>query len=173
MPTSYQSPSRGDASDARTSSQTQHTNVSNDRPTVGSILDKKGGNVISISAGSTVENAVMLLKERRIGALAVTDQNGALCGILSERDIVRKLAETPGQTLPQVVKDLMTSSVKTCAPGEDLLSVLRTMTEGRFRHMPVVEDDCLIGMVTIGDVVHFRLTQLEHEALQLKQLIVG
>lgn len=173
MPTSYQSPSQGDATDARTSSQSQQTNVSNDRPTVGSILDQKGGNIISISASSTVQNAVMLLKEKRIGALAVTDQNGALCGILSERDIVRKLAETPGQTLPQVVKDLMTSSVKTCTPGDDLLSVLRTMTDGRFRHMPVVQDDRLIGMVTIGDVVNFRLTQLEHEALQLKQLIVG
>lgn len=173
MPTSYQSPSRGDVSDERTSSQTQQTNVSNDRPTVGSILDQKGGNIISISASSTVENAVMLLKDKRIGALAVTDQNGALCGILSERDIVRKLAETPGQTLPQVVRDLMTSSVKTCAPGDELLTVLRIMTDGRFRHMPVIEGDRLIGMITIGDVVNFRLTQLEHEALQLKQLIVG
>lgn len=173
MPKSNQSPSRGGASDARTASQSQQTNVSNDRPTVDSILNNKGRNITSISASSTVENAVMLLKEKRIGALAVTDQNGALCGILSERDIVRKLAETPGQTLPQVVRDLMTSSVKTCAPDDDLLSVLRTMNNGRFRHMPVVEGDRLIGMVSIGDLVNFRLNQLEHEALQLKQLIVG
>ena len=92
---------------------------------------------------------------------------------LSERDIVRKLAETPGQTLPQTVAENMTRDVVTCGTQDTLVEVLRSMSEGRFRHMPVVEAGMLKGMVTIGDVVNYRLNELEHEALQLKQLIVG
>jgi CBS domain-containing protein len=107
----------------------------------------------------------------------VTDDAGDLCGILSERDIVRKLAETPGQTLAQSVEENMTRDVQTCAPQDALIGVLRQMTEGRFRHMPVVDPqggtNRLCGMITIGDVIQFRLRTLEHEALQMKQLIVG
>ncbi|EEE35929.1 CBS domain protein [Rhodobacteraceae bacterium KLH11] len=114
-----------------------------------------------------------ILRDKRIGAVVVTDQNGALQGILSERDIVRRMAETPGQTLPQSVADLMTSEVKTCAPDDLLNDVLKTMTDGRFRHMPVLSDGKLRGVITIGDVVHFRLKELEYEALKMKQMIVG
>ena len=103
----------------------------------------------------------------------VTDQNGALQGILSERDIVRRMADTPGQTLPQSVEALMTREVQTCAPEDRLMDVLKTMTEGRFRHMPVLSDGRLCGVITIGDVVHFRLQELEYEALRMKQMIVG
>ena len=173
MPTSYQAPMRGDASTEKTVSQSSDSNVARDTATVSKLLEGKGGDVISIRPQDTIAAAVTILRDKRIGALVVTDAGGALQGILSERDIVRKLAETPGQTLPQKVEDNMTREVMTCAPDENLVTVLRRMNEGRFRHLPVVDDGRLCGMVTIGDVVSYRLNELEYEALQLKQMIVG
>ena len=173
MPTSYQSPMRGDANTEKTVSQSSDSNVAKDTATVGKLLEGKSGDVISIRPQDTISAAVALLRDKRIGALVVTNADGALQGILSERDIVRKLAETPGQTLPQKVEDNMTRDVMTCAPDETLVTVLRRMNEGRFRHLPVVDDGRLCGMVTIGDVVSYRLNELEYEALQLKQMIVG
>ncbi len=170
---SYQAPMRKDKQDQRTYSQSQTSNFSSDHAKVATILDNKGSDIFSIRPEDTLRKAVEVLRDHRIGALVVTDEAGSLVGILSERDIVRKLAETPGQTLPQQVKDVMTKEVKTCAPDESLIAVLQRMTEGRFRHLPVLENSKLVGLVTIGDVVHFRLTEAEHEALQLKQLIVG
>ncbi|MEM1400652.1 MAG: CBS domain-containing protein [Pseudomonadota bacterium] len=169
----YQAPMRKDKQSQRTHSQSQTTNFASDKASVATILEQKGSDVFSISPSDTLHRAVELLRDRRIGALVVTDEAGTLVGILSERDIVRKLAETPGQTLPQLVNDVMTKEVKTCEPADKLVTVLTTMTEGRFRHLPVVEGGKLVGLVTIGDVVQFRLTEAEHEALQLKQLIVG
>lgn len=173
MPESYRAPMRKDKQSDRTFSQSSASNVSADQATVAKIISQKGGEVFSIGPGETLGRAVEILRDRRIGALMVTDEAGTLIGILSERDIVRKLADTPGQTLPQLVQDIMTKDVKTCSPGETLIAVLKQMTAGRFRHVPVVDGGKLIGMVTIGDVVNFRLTELEHETLQLKQLIVG
>lgn len=173
MPTSYQAPMRKDQAKSRTHSQDQSTNLQPESATVGTVLGQKGGEVFTIAPGETLGHAVEILRDRRIGALMVADASGALCGILSERDIVRKLADTPGQTLPKLVSEVMTSTVETCAPDDALVSVLKRMTEGRFRHMPVVDSDKLVGMITIGDVVNFRLNELEYEALQMKQLIVG
>ncbi|MBO9398188.1 CBS domain-containing protein [Shimia sp. R9_2] len=173
MPSSYQAPNRQSEEKQRTLSQTASTNTSATTATVQMVLDQKGKDVFSIRPQDTLGATVKVLKERRIGALLVTDANGALIGILSERDIVRKLAETPGQTLPQKVEDVMTTNVQTCTIDDSLVDVLRRMTEGRFRHMPVMDKTGLAGMVTIGDVVNYRLVELEHEALQLKQLIVG
>jgi CBS domain-containing protein len=173
MPSSYQAPNRKSEGKAKTSSQSTGTNTSSGLATVQKVLDHKGGSVFSIRPQDTLGDAVKVLRDRRIGALLVTDAKGSLQGILSERDIVRKLAETPGQTLPQLVSDVMTTKVQTCTPDDPMVSALRRMTEGRFRHMPIADDTGLIGMVTIGDLVNYRLTELEHEALQLKQLIVG
>ncbi|MEM8699010.1 MAG: CBS domain-containing protein [Pseudomonadota bacterium] len=173
MPESYRPPLRQDKQSDRTYSQSTSSNFSADHATVDKVLGQKGGEVFSISPGETLGRAVEVLRDRRIGALLVTDETGQLAGILSERDIVRKLADTPGQTLPQLVQDVMTKEVVTCTRNETLIAVLKRMTAGRFRHMPVVDGTTLIGMVTIGDVINFRLTELEHEALQLKQLIVG
>ncbi|WP_299426879.1 CBS domain-containing protein [uncultured Shimia sp.] len=173
MPSSYQAPNRKAEEKNKTMSQSTNTNTSSDVATVQKVLDQKGGSVFSIRPQDTLGDAVKVLKERGIGALLVTDANGELKGILSERDIVRKLADTPGQTLPQQVSDVMTTAVQTCTPDEPMVSVLRRMNEGRFRHMPIADGSGLIGMVTIGDLVNYRLTELEHEALQLKQLIVG
>jgi CBS domain-containing protein len=164
---------RKDQAKTQTQSQSQSTNMQSAQASVGDLLGNKGSEIYSISPDATLHSTVEQLRDKRIGALVVTDEAGALVGILSERDIVRKLAETPGQTLPQLVKDVMTQSVETCSPSDPLVSVLKRMTEGRFRHMPVMEGNALAGMVTIGDVINYRLTELEHEALQLKQLIVG
>ncbi|MEM6487080.1 MAG: CBS domain-containing protein [Pseudomonadota bacterium] len=173
MPSSYRAPMRQDKLSDRTYSQSEASNMTSEQTVVAKLLDTKGGTVFSIGPDQTLGRAVEVLRDRRIGALVVTDEAGGLLGILSERDIVRKLADTPGKTLPQLVRDVMTPKVETCTSREPLIDVLRRMTAGRFRHMPVVEDGALVGMVTIGDVVNYRLTELEHETLQLKQLIVG
>lgn len=173
MPASFQAPMRRDKEKKKTVSQSVTSNLADDNATVGRLLGKKGKNVFSIRPQETIETAVGMLKEMGIGALLVTEQTGKLVGILSERDIVRKLADTPGQTLPQTVAENMTENVITCSPNDSMVSVLRKMTEQKFRHMPVVENDELCGMVTIGDVVTYRINELEHEALQLKQMIVG
>ncbi|MEP2718522.1 CBS domain-containing protein [Pseudophaeobacter sp.] len=172
MPSSYQAPSRGDQA-KKTTSQSAQSNISHETATVEQLISKKGGTTFTISSSDTLSTAVTVLRDRRIGALLVTGADGALEGILSERDIVRKLAETPGQTLPQSVGENMTAKVETCAPGDALVTVLRRMNEGKFRHMPVVDQGKLCGMLTIGDVVSYRLNELEYEALQLKQMIVG
>ncbi|MEL6643765.1 MAG: CBS domain-containing protein [Pseudomonadota bacterium] len=164
---------RRDREKKRTLSQTSGSNLKTEGLTVGHVLEGRSPIVFSITPEESLGDAVVVLRDKGIGALVVTDADGALCGILSERDIVRKLADTPGQTLPQKVGDVMTEDVKTCSPNDTVVSVLQTMNTGRFRHMPVTDPSGLIGMITIGDVVGFRLSELEHETLQLKQLIVG
>ncbi len=172
-PSSYQPPTRGDKAETATRSQSVESNLSHSQTTVAKLMEGKGDAVFAVRPNDTIHSVVDILKEKRIGAVVVTDQNGKLHGILSERDIVRRMADTPGQTLPQSVEDLMTREVKTCAPDDMLNDVLKTMTEGRFRHMPVLSDGNLRGVITIGDVVHFRLKELEYEALRMKQMIVG
>ncbi|MEM1232576.1 MAG: CBS domain-containing protein [Pseudomonadota bacterium] len=173
MPASFRPPIRGDKQKKRTASQSKATNLKQETGTVAQLLEGKSSGVIAIRPEDTLSHAVSVLAEKRIGALIVTDEAGVLVGILSERDIVRKLAATPGQTLPQSVSENMTSKVVTCERIDTLVEVLRRMTEGRFRHMPVVDGDEPIGMVTIGDVVQYRLAEVEQEALQLKQMVVG
>ncbi|MGX9356154.1 CBS domain-containing protein [Roseobacteraceae bacterium S113] len=172
MPATYQAPRRADQQ-TRTKSQSLASNTKGETATVERLITSKGNAVISIAPDDTLGTAVEALRDHGIGALMVTGEDGALKGILSERDIVRKLADAPGKTLPHKVSDIMTRAVETCTPDEELVSVLRRMTAGRFRHMPVTNGTRLLGMVTIGDVVNYRLTELEHEALQLKQMIVG
>ena len=114
MPTSYQAPSRGDKKqDARSFSQTVASNLSPDTATVAKLIAGKGDAIYSITAQDTIKTAVETLRDKRIGALVVVDAGGALAGILSERDIVRKLADTPGQTLPQRVEEVMTAKLAT------------------------------------------------------------
>ncbi|MEM7319513.1 MAG: CBS domain-containing protein, partial [Pseudomonadota bacterium] len=120
-PSSYQAPKRGDKADKTTYSQSAESNLSHSLTTVSKLLKGKGEAIFSIRPNDKISDVVQILKEKHIGALVVTDQNGKLQGILSERDIVRRMAETPGQTLPQAVEDLMTKDVVTCTP-EDLLN---------------------------------------------------
>ena len=172
-PSSYQPPTRGDKGGTATRSQSIESNLSHTHTTVAKLLEGKGDAVFAVRPNDTIHSVVDILRDKHIGAVVVTDQNGGLQGILSERDIVRRMADTPGQTLPQSVDDLMTREVQTCTPEDPLMDVLKTMTEGRFRHMPVLSDGKLRGVITIGDVVHFRLQELEYEALRMKQMIVG
>ncbi|MFK7966003.1 MAG: CBS domain-containing protein [Burkholderiaceae bacterium] len=172
-PSSYQAPMRADKSGKVTKSQTLDSNLASGQSTVAMLLREKGDMVCSVRPTDTIHDVVQLLKDKGIGAVIVTDEAEQLQGILSERDIVRRMADTPGQTLPQLVENLMTRAVETCEPDDRLTSLLRRMIAGRFRHMPVLQDGKLCGMVTIGDVVNFRLTELEYEALRMKQMIVG
>ncbi|MEM7599079.1 MAG: CBS domain-containing protein [Pseudomonadota bacterium] len=172
MPASYQAPKRGDV-EPKTYSQSASSLSSKETATVAKLLEGKGDAVFSIRPQATLKDAVMELRDKRVGALIVRDASGAMIGILSERDIVRKLADTPGETLPKKVEDIMTKTVETCTASDTMVSVLRRMTSGHFRHMPVMNGGSVVGMLTIGDVINYRLTELEHEALQLKQLIVG
>ena len=173
MPASYQAPKRQDQAKQSSQSQSASSNTQSGMATVAAILKGKGNAVFTINPDDTLHQAVELLRDKGIGAVLATDESGALCGLLSERDIVRKLADTPGQTLAQRVEDVMTVNVEVCAPDDPLISVLRRMTEGRFRHMPVVEDGKLIGIVTIGDVVKARLSQLSMERDALQGMIAG
>ncbi len=169
---SYKPKTRGDANET-THSQSLQTNVSVAQAKVAEVMTDKGGELFCIGPQNPVSDAVAILGEKRIGALIVKDDDGKLVGILSERDIVRRLAETPKETLSQTVDQLMSANVETTSTDELLVSVLRRMTDGRFRHMPVLENDQLIGMISLSDVVNHRLKTLEYEALKLKQLIVG
>jgi len=122
------------------------------------VLAAKGNRVFTIDPGSSIRDAIDTLAGNNIGALVVLGRAGEPVGLLSERDIIRAMASSLG-AIQQTVADLMTSPVLTAAPDDDADSVLRTMTSRRFRHMPVVEGDSLVGMVTIGDLVKAQLTE--------------
>ncbi|MFV0491844.1 MAG: CBS domain-containing protein [Pseudorhodobacter sp.] len=172
MPSSYQGKMRRDSVSAHEVSQSARSNLSTTASTVSNLLENKGGQIISIRPQETIAHAVEVLKTNGIGVLIVTDASGKLQGILSERDIVRKLADGP-EMLSLTAVDLMTRKVVTCTPEEGIIQVLQKMTDGRFRHMPIMRDEELIGLISLGDLVSFRLRELEYEALKMKQMIVG
>lgn len=136
--------------------------------TVAEILADKGRTVVTIQPGRTLAEAVGLLAERRIGALVVLDDREAIAGIVSERDVVRALASVGAAALDHAVSKHMTAKVVTCASHAAIDEVTRLMTEGRFRHLPVVDGGRLTGVVSIGDVVKTRLAEVEadHEAMR-------
>jgi CBS domain-containing protein len=113
------------------------------------------------------------LSEKRIGAVIVTEDGLRPVGILSERDIVRELGRRGTPCMDDVVDDIMTSELITCKPGDRPIEVLQTMTEKRFRHMPVMEGGEMVGLVSIGDVVKARLDELSRQAEDLKNMIMG
>ncbi|MCA9920151.1 MAG: CBS domain-containing protein [Anaerolineales bacterium] len=119
---------------------------------VSTILATKGTKLITVAPDQSVKEVLALLAEYNIGALVVLDANEALTGIISERDVVRQLV-VESDLLAQPVKNIMTAEVITCMPQDDLMSVANVMTERRFRHMPVVEDGRLMGIISIGDVL--------------------
>ncbi|HUF86939.1 MAG TPA: CBS domain-containing protein [Thermohalobaculum sp.] len=138
------------------------------------ILKLKGSTSIeTIAPGALVAEAAARLDKRRIGALVVSETGSDIAGILSERDIVRALARKGGGCLNMKVSELMTAEVESCAPGENANSVLERMTQGRFRHMPVVEDGRMIGLVSIGDVVKTRISEIEQENQAMANLLGG
>lgn len=138
------------------------------------ILQAKGDHgVITITPQTDVSDAAKLLAERRIGGLVVSEDGQAPDGILSERDIVRSLAMRGAVCLDDKVKDLMTAKPVCCSKEDSSDVVLAKMTDGRFRHMPVVEGGVLVGIVTIGDVVKARMDELAMEKDALEGMIMG
>jgi CBS domain-containing protein len=140
---------------------------------IGQILATKGSEVVSTRPDATVAQVAKLLKEKRIGAVVVVDAAGRLSGILSERDLARGIADHGVALLDRKVSDLMTADVVTCAPEDGLEKLMHKMTEGRFRHLPVVKDGELVGIISIGDVVKHRLQELEAETHLLQDYIAG
>jgi len=140
---------------------------------VNQILKAKAGGVVTIAPGARVREAVELLSARRIGALVVSDDGKAVKGILSERDIVRELGKRGTGCLDDKVEAMMTRNIYGCAPGDSADQVLETMTTRRFRHMPVIEDKVMIGLISIGDVVAARLSELQLEKDALTGMIMG
>jgi CBS domain-containing protein len=139
---------------------------------ISDILRYKGSTVHTIAPASPVTDLLAQLAEYRVGALIVADGK-QVAGIVSERDVVRRLHERGAAVLDSSVADLMTNAVHTCSSHDSVDSVAETMTERRIRHMPVIDDGELKGIVSIGDVVSIRIRQLEKEAGQLEQYITG
>lgn len=137
---------------------------------VAQILREKGGNVISVDENAGVSEALDILKKHRIGAVMVM-KDGDVCGVLSERDIVRALPDKGAALLDEPVNALMTHDVVFCSPGDDMESIMALMTENRIRHLPVQDNGNLVGVITIGDVVKHRIAESEHEAEALRSYI--
>ena len=140
--------------------------------TVKTILSRKGNDVVTIEPGATLATAAKLLAERKIGAVMVTGIDNRVAGILSERDIVRALNELGAAMLNERVDRVMTRKVVTCTESETIASVMELMTAGKFRHLPVVDQGRLIGIVSIGDVVKYRLNEIETESKALREYIL-
>lgn len=135
------------------------------------ILSIKGRNVVTIEPDQTLEQAARLLSEKRIGALLVRDAQKPFLGIISERDIVKALSAQGAATLGEPVSRFMTARVTTCTSQTPVNDVMEIMTQGKFRHIPVVEGGSLIGIVSIGDVVKLRLEEIEAEAQAIREYI--
>ena len=138
--------------------------------TIAVILEGKGHEVVSISADATVREAVAMLAERRIGAVPVTE-DGRVVGIMSERDVIYCLKSDGAAILDWPVSRVMTSPAITAEPSMPVLGALSQMTKRRIRHLPVVEDGKLTGIVSIGDLVAYRIRRIEDEAEAMRSYI--
>lgn len=139
--------------------------------TVRKILNLKGSDVVTVAPEKRLLDAIALLTKHRIGALIVTAGNREVVGVLSERDIVRLLSNKDNNRFENTVASAMTAAVKTCRPDDTIQHVMQVMTSGRFRHLPVVENGKLAGVISIGDVVKLRLEEMERESEHLKEYI--
>ena len=137
------------------------------------IFKQKDNRIITVAPGDTVATAAEVLKRENIGAVMVSGSDGALSGILSERDIVRALPEHGPEIFALSVEQLMTRDVVTCSSEDRINDLMKKMTAGRFRHLPVLDDGRLTGIISIGDVVKSRLEELEAEASQLRDYIAS
>ena len=140
---------------------------------VETILKAKGRAVVTIVPEASISDAVELLRRKGIGAVVVSDDGARVAGILSERDIVHALAEQGARTLELSVSALMTQHVYSCKPDDTVADLMAEMTTRRIRHLPVVENGRLSGIVSIGDVVKNRLDEVESEASSLRQFITS
>lgn len=140
---------------------------------VAQILRTKGGTVVTVTPEMTIAEAVGTLSKRRIGAVLVTSGAGELAGILSERDVVHGLADHGERLFAMRVSALMTKAVVTCTPENTIEEIMREMTNRRFRHLPVLDGGRLVGIISIGDVVKYRLEELAAESDMLRSYIAG
>lgn len=140
--------------------------------TVSIILARKGREVVTIELGATLGETVQLLAEKRIGAALILGADRRIAGIISERDVVCALAAGGAAALDLPVSRAMTRNVETCSEGEAVSSIMERMTEGRFRHMPVVDQGRLVGIVSIGDIVKHRVHEMEHESRAMHDYIL-
>ncbi|MBN8812814.1 MULTISPECIES: CBS domain-containing protein [Sphingomonas] len=138
--------------------------------TIAAILGGKGHEVVSIDGDRTVADAVALLAGKRIGAVPVMS-GGAVAGIFSERDVIYCLEREGAAALARTVGEVMTAPAITVSPGESVLAALALMTRRRIRHLPVVEGDTCIGLVSIGDLVKYRIERIESEADAMRAYI--
>ena len=130
--------------------------------------------VLTLPSTATVKEAAGIMSDRRIGTIVISDDDGKTpAGILSERDIVREIGRRGPAVLADMVGDVMTAKPVTCAPGDSSDNVLETMTERRFRHMPVMTEGRMVGLISIGDVVKARLSELAMEKNALEGMIMG
>ena len=139
--------------------------------TVKNILSSKGRDVTTIEPNATLDAAIALLAQRRIGALVVLGPERRVIGILSERDIVRVLASEGAAALKAPLAQVMTRKVETCNEADTVSAIMEQMTAGKFRHVPVVDQDRLVGIVSIGDIVKYRLGEMEREQEALRDYI--
>ena len=140
---------------------------------VENILQSKGSAVHTVTAGAPLSEAVKLLNAHKIGAVVVVDAKGEVAGILSERDIVRRLGDDPAQLLASPVRTAMTAKVITATRAHSVSDLMELMTRHRIRHIPVVEGTTLVGIVSIGDVVKRKIEETEQEALALREYIAS
>jgi CBS domain-containing protein len=139
--------------------------------TVKTILSHKGTDVVTADPNATLGEAVQILAARRIGAVVVTGADRRIVGILSERDVVRVLAEKGPSVLDTSIAEVMTRKVTTCGVRDTVAELMEQMTEGKFRHLPVVDQGRLAGLVSIGDVVKLRVQEMEQESAALRDYI--
>ena len=138
---------------------------------VKSIIETKGGDVVTLEPSVSLDTAAKLLAARRIGAVVVLGADDRVVGILSERDIVRAISERGAAAMQESVSQVMTRKVVTCTLDETIHSVMERMTAGKFRHVPVIEQGRLAGIISIGDLVKHRIVEMEQESDALKSYI--
>lgn len=140
---------------------------------VARMLEEKGSDVFTMPPSTNTMDAVIALREHKIGALVVSSGQGKIDGILSERDVVRALAEHGKGALSEPVSKHMTANVITCTEAASVPELMELMTAGRFRHLPVARDGKLVGIISIGDVVKRRIAEVEAEAEDIKAYIAS
>ncbi len=138
---------------------------------VSNLLEGKGTMVVTVTKEATVGDVVADLAHHRVGALVVSPDGVQIQGIVSERDIVKRLSVLRTELLDEPVSSIMSTDVRVCSPGDDVESIMTLMTQQRFRHVPVVENGRLVGIVSIGDVVKSRIEELEKDRNELMEYI--
>lgn len=139
--------------------------------TISAILGGKGGEVVTVTTGGSVAEAVALLAARRIGAVPVVDGDGAVAGVFSERDVIYCLEREGPSTLERQVAEVMTAPALTVTSDESVIAALALMTRRRIRHLPVVDGGRLVGIVSIGDLVKYRIDRIEADATAMRDYI--